>query len=275
MGEPIALPRVHRPVPLPTCECVTIQPPCLPTHPARPALPCPALPTLPAFPACSWVNLFNRDALVKFVPTVLSCLAMIFTLEHFAHPLALPAGKLAGRAAVVAALRCVELPSCSTTGPHVGQLPTGLPTPPAGPVLPLTPAPAACLPAVLAAINVAFHLGRLVLGVTLEQAMDANWVIRPTVSDVIAELQSGRKRASGISHLATAALALHPHVCVGIRCILSEPGCFLLACCLLHHVCRRAPKSFGSCGTSSTSQTGASGAGGCVCCCNLLGLTLL
>ena len=44
--------------------------------------------------------------------------------------------------------------------------------------------PPACLAcaAVLAAINVAFHLGRLVLGVTLEQAMDAKWVIRPAVS---------------------------------------------------------------------------------------------
>lgn len=33
----------------------------------------------------------------------------------------------------------------------------------------------------LAAINVLFHIVRLALGVTLEQAMDANWVIRPAV----------------------------------------------------------------------------------------------
>jgi SulP family sulfate permease len=71
----------------------------------------------------SWANLFNADALTKLVPTLLSCFAMIATLEHFSHPLALPT--------------------------------------------------------VLAAINVLFHAVRLALGVTLEQAMDANWVIRP------------------------------------------------------------------------------------------------
>lgn len=40
-----------------------------------------------------------------------------------------------------------------------------------------------CAPslAVLASINVAFHVVRLALGVSLEQAMDANWVIRPAV----------------------------------------------------------------------------------------------
>jgi hypothetical protein len=53
------------------------------------------------------VNLFNKDALVKFVPTVLSCLAMIFTLEHFAHPLALPAGKSATRTVFAAPARSV------------------------------------------------------------------------------------------------------------------------------------------------------------------------
>lgn len=30
-------------------------------------------------------------------------------------------------------------------------------------------------------INLAFHAARLALGVTLEQAMDASWVIRPAV----------------------------------------------------------------------------------------------
>lgn len=71
----------------------------------------------------SWVNLFQADALVKLVPTVLSCLAMILTLERFSHPLALPS--------------------------------------------------------VMLLINLAFHAARLALGVTLEQAMDASWVIRP------------------------------------------------------------------------------------------------
>lgn len=40
----------------------------------------------------SWANLFNSDALTKLVPTLLSCFAMIATLEHFSHPLALPTG---------------------------------------------------------------------------------------------------------------------------------------------------------------------------------------
>lgn len=35
--------------------------------------------------------------------------------------------------------------------------------------------------AVMLLINLAFHAARLALGVTLEQAMDANWVIRPAV----------------------------------------------------------------------------------------------
>jgi hypothetical protein len=38
------------------------------------------------------------------------------------------------------------------------------------------------LPGVLVAINLAFHAVRLALGVTMEQAMDAQWVIRPAVS---------------------------------------------------------------------------------------------
>lgn len=46
----------------------------------------------PAPPHCSWLNLFNADALTKLVPTLLSCAALIATLEHFSHPLALPAG---------------------------------------------------------------------------------------------------------------------------------------------------------------------------------------
>lgn len=40
----------------------------------------------------SWANLWNADALVKLVPTLASCAAMIATLEHFSHPLALPGG---------------------------------------------------------------------------------------------------------------------------------------------------------------------------------------
>lgn len=50
---------------------------------------------VPCPPLCSWVNLFQADALVKLVPTVLSCLAMILTLERFSHPLALPSGECA------------------------------------------------------------------------------------------------------------------------------------------------------------------------------------
>ncbi|KAL4859503.1 putative vacuolar membrane protein [Chlorella vulgaris] len=39
----------------------------------------------------TWAQLWNWEAAVKLVPTVASCLAMIATLEHFSHPLALPA----------------------------------------------------------------------------------------------------------------------------------------------------------------------------------------
>lgn len=46
----------------------------------------------PTLRSRSWANLFNRDALTKLVPTLLSCLAMILTLERFSHPLALPSG---------------------------------------------------------------------------------------------------------------------------------------------------------------------------------------
>lgn len=73
----------------------------------------------------SWVHLFTADAMTKFVPAVLSTAAMILTMEHFDHPLALSG--------------------------------------------------------VLIAIVLAFHIVRLILGVTLEQAMDANWVLRPAV----------------------------------------------------------------------------------------------
>ena len=38
------------------------------------------------------------------------------------------------------------------------------------------------LPGVLVATNLAFHAVRLALGVSMEQAMDAHWVIRPAVS---------------------------------------------------------------------------------------------
>jgi len=72
----------------------------LPLHVSRgtlPTLPCPGL-------CCSWVNLFNKDALIKFVPTVAACLSMIFTLEHFSHPLALPSGAVAR--ATFAAPKC-------------------------------------------------------------------------------------------------------------------------------------------------------------------------
>ena len=71
----------------------------------------------------SWANLFAKDAMLKFVPAVLSTAAMILTMEHFDHPLALSG--------------------------------------------------------VLTAIVLAFHLGRLILGVSLDQAMDADWVLRP------------------------------------------------------------------------------------------------
>eukprot|EP00887_Chlorella_sp_A99_P005390 scaffold1.g5390.t1 len=37
-----------------------------------------------------WVRLFARDPLIKLAPTVASCAAMVATLEHFEHPLALP-----------------------------------------------------------------------------------------------------------------------------------------------------------------------------------------
>lgn len=64
----------------------------LPTRPDCSA----CLRALPALPTCahSWALLLNRDALVKLVPTVASCAAMIATLEHFSHPLALPGGAL-------------------------------------------------------------------------------------------------------------------------------------------------------------------------------------
>ena len=158
------------------------------SSPCQPLAFSPAPPYPPALPACSWVNLFNKDALVKFVPTVLSCLAMIFTLEHFAHPLALPAGKSSSMA--LWAWHCAVLschPATIANWPRVGQLPIQTATlvrrlhSRSRPTQRLPPA-ALPVPAVLAAINVAFHLGRLVLGVTLEQAMDAKWVIRPAVS---------------------------------------------------------------------------------------------
>ncbi|KAJ9523513.1 hypothetical protein QJQ45_007217 [Haematococcus lacustris] len=38
----------------------------------------------------SWVELLSWDAALKLVPTAVSCMAMIFTMEHFTHPLALP-----------------------------------------------------------------------------------------------------------------------------------------------------------------------------------------
>lgn len=76
--------------------------------------------------ALSWANLASVDALTKLVPAVLSTLAMIMTMEHFNHPLALSG--------------------------------------------------------VLTAIVLAFHAGRLLLGWSLEDAMDKGWVLRPAVS---------------------------------------------------------------------------------------------
>ena len=38
----------------------------------------------------SWSGLFERLPLLKFIPTVLSCAAMVVTLERARHPLALP-----------------------------------------------------------------------------------------------------------------------------------------------------------------------------------------
>lgn len=128
-------------------------------------------------PLRSWANLFNADALIKFVPTVASCLAMVATLEHFSHPLALPTGALAfsgwgfsgARAGVAqapgpSALRC--LPPSAPRSLPTSWLLNSLPQ-----------------PAVLAAINILFHLVRLAMGVTLAQAMDAQWIIRPAVSE--------------------------------------------------------------------------------------------
>ncbi|KAL6781953.1 hypothetical protein ACKKBF_B10080 [Auxenochlorella protothecoides x Auxenochlorella symbiontica] len=71
----------------------------------------------------SWANLASVDALTKLVPAVLSTLAMIMTMEHFNHPLALSG--------------------------------------------------------VLTTIVLAFHAGRLLLGWSLEDAMDRGWVLRP------------------------------------------------------------------------------------------------
>lgn len=36
-----------------------------------------------------WLNMFTKDALTKLVPAVLSTVAMMYTMEHFTHPLAL------------------------------------------------------------------------------------------------------------------------------------------------------------------------------------------
>ena len=77
---------------------------------------------------------------------------------------------------VALALSCV-LPSW-----HCRRVPALIPT------LPF-------LCAVLVAINVAFHVGRLLLGVSLEQAMDAEWVIRPAVSGVGVVVGWGARRA--------------------------------------------------------------------------------
>ena len=138
------------------------------------------------------------------MPTLLSCFAMIATLERFSHPLALPTGAcgmnlactrecwkdrclLALRVPLLrlllcgtdpAALRSSDLqcwrPSmcCSTLCAWPAPPPSGCIEECVPPLLPH---------AVLAAINVLFHIVRLALGVTLEQAMDANWVIRPAV----------------------------------------------------------------------------------------------
>lgn len=38
----------------------------------------------------SWVKIINKDSLIKLVPTLASCITMVFTLERARHPLALP-----------------------------------------------------------------------------------------------------------------------------------------------------------------------------------------
>ena len=43
----------------------------------------------------SWVRVFNRDSLIKLIPTVSACLSMIATMKYSRHPMALPALLLA------------------------------------------------------------------------------------------------------------------------------------------------------------------------------------
>ncbi len=73
----------------------------------------------------SWVNLLTWDAVLKLIPTLVTCVTLMLTMEHCPHPLALPA--------------------------------------------------------MLAAIPVLFRLVLLAAGVTVAQAQDAGWVMRPTV----------------------------------------------------------------------------------------------
>ena len=61
-----------------------------PPHRMHGLSPAPTSPIRPARPPRSWVNLWSVDAVLKLLPTLASCAAMIFTLEHFSHPLALP-----------------------------------------------------------------------------------------------------------------------------------------------------------------------------------------
>lgn len=166
-------------------------------------------------PACSWANLFQADALLKLVPTSLSCLAMILTLERFSHPLALPAGKRGKRALLhegraspwAHPCHAFQLLHFASMQPAAGLRLEGACAPAAAKLLPPVHKLALALAAVMLLINAAFHVARLALGVTLEQAMDANWVIRPAVRGVAVGVrvgwghglaQDGRVRGRGV-----------------------------------------------------------------------------
>ena len=128
---------------------------------------------------------------------------MIFTLKHFSHPLALPTGASCGPEACRRRF-CRAAASGSSVG--------GSPPPHQPPNRPSF-RPPVC--AVLLTINVLFHLVRLALGISLEQAMDAHWVIRPAVSRSMSRraARGGKASAAAANKLpgcACAAAAARP-----------------------------------------------------------------
>lgn len=66
----------------------------------------------------SWVSIFNKDSLVKLIPTMLSCFLMVVTMEKARHPFALPALLVALVLAFHLALFVsgVSLPSAQAAG---------------------------------------------------------------------------------------------------------------------------------------------------------------